>query len=196
MTSLEPMMIFNEWFHKAKKSDPDYFNACSLATVGADGKPSSRIVLLKHADEHGFVFYTNLNSRKSLEIKAKPYAAICFHWGGLKKQVRIEGSTELVSEEEADEYFQSRPRGHRIGAWASRQSTPCKDSDLEKRVAYFTAKFGLGKIPRPDFWSGYRIKPRKIEFWEDRKFRLHVRTCYEFKENNWSQSWQKERLYP
>ncbi|NRA46739.1 MAG: pyridoxamine 5'-phosphate oxidase [Oligoflexales bacterium] len=193
MPTSEPMTIFENWFAKAKKAEPEYYNACSLATVSANGKPSSRIVLLKHADEQGFVFYTNLKSRKSLEIKESPHASLCFHWGNMKKQVRIEGKAELVSADEADEYFQSRPRGHRIGAWASRQSTPCGDTDLEQRVAYFTAKFGIGKIPRPDFWGGFRIKAERMEFWEDRKFRLHVRTCFELKENNWSEAWSKVR---
>jgi len=188
-----PFRRFGEWFTGAGESEPEDPNAMALATVGADGQPAVRMVLLKDWDEQGFVFYTNLGSRKAEQLAENPKAALLFHWKSLRRQVRIEGTTEPVSTEEADAYFASRPRASRIGAWASRQSQPMKGRfEFEKRIAEFTAKFGTGTVPRPDFWSGYRLVPRRFEFWTSRKFRLHERHVY-MREGD---IWVQETLYP
>ncbi len=164
-----------------------------LATVGADGMPSLRMVLLKGVDSEGFVFYTNLASQKGRELAAHPKAALCFHWKTLKRQVRVEGLVTPVSEAEADAYFASRPRISQIGAWASKQSQPLIGRfELEKRVARFTAKFGLGAVPRPSFWSGFRVIPERIEFWQEERFRLHMRFCYRREQG----AWIRGELYP
>lgn len=191
-----PVDRFGDWLLKAKKSDPENYNACTLSTVGDSGCPSSRIVLLKHADQNGFVFYTNLNSRKSGDIRKNPGVSLCFFWAGLNRQVRVEGDAEPVSDAEADEYFQSRPRGHRIGAWASKQSEAYEGRELEQRVARFMAKYPVGPVPRPAFWGGFRIRPVAIEFWEKRNFRLHSRIRYEKNSDEWESSWSKSRLFP
>ncbi len=178
---------------EAEKSELNDPTAMTLATCSRDGVPSARMVLLKGVDAHGFVFYTNLGSRKALELKENPNAALCFHWKSLKRQVRVEGRVAPVSDAEADAYFDRRPRASRIGAWASKQSQPLEGMfELEARVAEFTAKFHVGDIPRPDFWSGFRIAPSRIEFWQDRTFRLHERVLYSFINGEW----KKERLYP
>lgn len=194
----EPFALFANWMKDAEEKELNDPNAMSLATVGPDGMPSVRMVLLKGVDPdghspRGFLFYTNLGSRKGQELVDHPMAALCFHWKSLRRQIRVEGMVQPVTDAEADEYFQSRARGSRIGAWASKQSQPLEGRwALEKRVALFTAKFGAGKVPRPDFWSGFRIVPRRIEFWHDREFRLHDRFVFEATEEGWN----RLRLYP
>jgi pyridoxamine 5'-phosphate oxidase len=188
-----PLEQFRAWFEEAKTTESLLPEAMSVASVGADGRPSSRMVLLKEADERGFVFYTNLGSRKGQEIGANASVALLFHWKSLKRQIRIEGNAEPVADEEADAYFASRDRGAQIGAWASDQSRPMEGRfDLEKRVAQFTAKFGIAKIDRPPFWSGLRVVPDRYEFWNDGRFRLHERLIY-IRDGG---DWRTERLYP
>lgn len=189
----DPIDQFRAWLADAEKSEPNDPNALALATTTADGFPSVRMVLLKDVDDQGFVFYTNLSSRKGSELTDNPRAAMCFHWKSLKRQVRVEGDIEPVSAEEADAYFHSRHRSSRIGAWASKQSQPLDGRfELEKRVAEYTAKFHVGDIPRPEFWSGFRLIPRRIEFWQDQAFRLHDRVVYDAGEDGWTTT----RLFP
>lgn len=189
----DPLDQFRDWFAAAEKTEPSDANAMALATVGASGRPAVRMVLLKGFDAEGFVFYTNLGSRKAEELRACPHAALCLHWKSQKRQVRIEGAVDPVSEAEADAYFAQRPRISQIGAWASKQSQPLIGRfELEKRVARFTAKFGLSAVPRPPFWSGFRVVPERIEFWQEEKFRLHMRFCYRREQGAWS----REELYP
>ena len=189
----DPLVLFREWLAEATQREPNDPTAMALATVGADGQPSARMVLLKGVDEQGFVFYTNLESQKAADLAANPRASLLFHWKSLRRQVRIEGTVTGVSDADADAYFASRPRGAQIGAWASRQSRPLESRfALEKRVAEYTAKFGLGSVPRPAFWSGYRVKPERIEFWQDRPFRLHDRLVYTRDRGGW----RTDKLYP
>ncbi|AMN54628.1 pyridoxamine 5'-phosphate oxidase [Labrenzia sp. CP4] len=192
---VKPFELFAEWLEDARASEPNDPNALALSTVDPDGLPNVRMVLLKDFDERGFVFYTNFESAKGQELLSAGKAAMCFHWKSLRRQVRIRGLVEQVSNEEADEYYRSRPRGSRIGAWASRQSRPLESRfALEKEVAKYTAKFGIGDIPRPDHWSGMRLVPVSIEFWHDRPFRLHDRV--QFTRTGVDQPWSKARLYP
>ncbi|WP_434053147.1 MAG: pyridoxamine 5'-phosphate oxidase [Roseibium sp.] len=191
----KPFDLFSEWLEDAKASEPNDPNALALATVDETGLPNVRMVLLKGFDERGFVFYTNFESAKGIELLTSGKAAMCFHWKSLRRQVRIRGEVNKVSDEEADTYYRSRPRGSRIGAWASKQSRPLESRfALEKEVARFTAKFGVSDIPRPEHWSGMRLVPTSIEFWHDRPFRLHDRIV--FSRSSPNQPWDKERLYP
>jgi pyridoxamine 5'-phosphate oxidase len=193
--SSEPFRLFAEWLNDATKSELNDPNALALATVDPDGLPNVRMVLLKDFDEHGFVFYTNYESKKGQEILSAEKAAMCFHWKSLRRQVRVRGPVEKVSDAEADAYYASRPRGSRIGAWASKQSRPLESRfALEKAVAEYTARYAIGDIPRPSNWSGFRIRPVSIEFWHDRPFRLHDRI--EFSRDRPQVPWAKTRLYP
>jgi pyridoxamine 5'-phosphate oxidase len=189
----DPLELFGAWFGEAEREELNDANAMALATVGEDGMPSQRMVLLKGVDATGFVFYTNYESRKGRQLLATPKAALLFHWKSLRRQVRVEGTVATVDDAEAEAYFASRPRQSQIGAWASEQSRPLESRfALEKRVAMFAAKYAVGKVPRPPFWSGFRLTPRLIEFWKDGAFRLHDRLVYYRDEG----SWRTERLYP
>lgn len=193
--SKPPFELFHDWFEQAKQKEINDPNAMALATVDEEGLPNVRMVLLKDVTETGFTFYTNYKSAKGQEILSTSKAALCFHWKSLRKQVRVRGLVEQVSVEEADAYFASRSRGSRIGAWASQQSRELEGRyALEKAVAKYTTKFAVGSIPRPDYWSGFTIKPLEIEFWQDRKYRLHDR--FIFKRETFDQSWSKFQLYP
>jgi pyridoxamine 5'-phosphate oxidase len=190
----EPLRLFAEWLAEAERSEPNDANALALATVDADGLPNVRMVLLKGFDPAGFVFYTNFDSAKGREILVTGKAAMCFHWKSLRRQVRLRGAVEVVSDADADAYFQSRPRGSRIGAWASKQSAPLESRfSLEKSVAEYTARYALGEIPRPAHWSGFRLVPQAIEFWHDRPFRLHDRLRFTRNDDG---GWTRTRLYP
>lgn len=191
----EPFALFAQWLTEAKAKEPNDPNAMALATVDDAGLPDVRMVLLKDVSDAGFAFYTNLESAKGRQLAANPQAALCFHWKSLRRQVRVRGPLAPVSEEEANTYFQSRDRGARIGAWASEQSRPLPDRfALEKRVAEFGLKFGVGEVPRPAHWSGLRLQPTRIEFWRDRPFRLHDRLV--FTRPSPEAPWDKSRLYP
>ena len=190
-----PFEMFDSWFEEAKSKETAYPDAMTLATADAQGRPSARIVLLKEFDPRGFVFYTNYESRKGDQLAENGYAALCFHWKTLEKCVRIEGKVAKVDGAESDEYFASRPRGSQLGAWASIQSRPMSGRfDLEKRVAEFTAKFGLGKVPRPNHWGGFRLVPDRIEFWSEGKFRLHDRKL--FTRDAQDDGWDIAKLFP
>ncbi|MGR4846781.1 pyridoxamine 5'-phosphate oxidase [Rhizobium sp. LARHSG275] len=191
----EPFKLFAEWLKEAEASEPNDPNAVALATVDEDGLPNVRMVLLKGFDEDGFVFYTNFESQKGREILGQRKAAMCFHWKSLRRQVRLRGPVEIVTDAEADAYFKTRARGSRIGAWASKQSRPLESRfALEKAVAEYTARYAIGEIPRPAHWSGFRIRPTSIEFWKDQKFRLHDRV--EFRRPSPEGEWDKVRMYP
>ena len=191
----DPFVLFAEWMEEAGKFEPNDPNAMALSTVDDEGLPNVRMVLLKDFDDKGFVFYTNFESQKGQEILATGKAAVVFHWKSLRRQVRVRGITEQVTDAEADAYFKSRPRDSKIGAWASAQSRPLTARfELETAVAMNTARYAIGEVPRPPHWSGFRIKPLSIEFWHDRPFRLHDRVV--FRRAKPTGEWTKARLYP
>ena len=191
----DPFALFGEWLKDAEKAEPNDPNAMALSTVDEGGLPNVRMVLLKGFDDRGFVFYTNFESQKGQEILGTMKAAACFHWKSLRRQVRVRGVVEEVTKAEADAYFTSRPRDSRIGAWASQQSRPLESRfALEAAVAAHAIKYAIGDVPRPAYWSGFRIKPVSIEFWHDRPFRLHDRVV--FRRSGAEAEWTKARLYP
>jgi len=190
-----PFGLFDQWMEEAKLSELNDPNAMCLATVDATGLPNARMVLLKSFDALGFVFFTNKESAKGRELTANPQAAGVLHWKSLRRSIRFRGPVEEVSKQESDEYFASRHRDSRIGAWASQQSRPLESRfALEKSVAVHVAKFGIGEVPRPEYWGGYRIRPVEIEFWSDRPFRLHERQ--RFTRTKPEGDWTCTRLYP
>ncbi len=192
IAEIEPFAPFQRWLDEAWKGEPNA-HAMTLATTAPDGRPSARAVLLKGLDPRGFVFYTNLESRKSTELFANPHAALCFLWKSLNRQVRVEGPVEQVGDDEAEAYFASRPRDSQIGAWASDQSRPLESrAALERRVEEFSHRFGEGNVPRPAYWSGFRVVPQRVEFWQERPFRLHDRLLF-IREG---EGWRRERLFP
>ncbi len=184
----EPLQKFQQLYERYQKEGMPEPSACVLATATPDGKPSARVILLKGFDERGFVFYTNLTSRKAMDLKANPRAALCFYWEPIDYQVRVEGRTQLVAPEEADAYFATRPRGSQIGAWASHQSAPLANrQELQQRAHQYESQFQGREVPRPDFWSGYRLTPEAIEFWRRKENRLHERILYQRHDNEWRQ---------
>ena len=192
-TPTDPYSLFAAWFREAEAKELNDPNGVALATVDAAGMPNVRMVLLKGFDARGFVFYTNLESAKGTELKANPKAALLFHWKSLRRQVRVQGLSEPVTTEEADAYFASRPRDSQIGAWASRQSREMEGRlELEREVARFALKFGIGTVPRPPCWSGFRIVPERFEFWTDKPFRLHERLIF-IKDGA---AWRTAHLFP
>jgi pyridoxamine 5'-phosphate oxidase len=191
----EPFLLFDTWFDEARQSEPADPNAMALATVDEDGLPNLRMVLMKGVDPRGFVFYTNLDSQKGRELDSQAKAALNFHWKSLSRQVRVRGPVERVDEAEADAYFATRPRLAQIGAWASRQSAPLDTRmAFEKSIALYTAKHAIGAIPRPPNWSGYRVVPLVMEFWQNRPYRLHDRI--EFRRESPGGPWTRTRLFP
>ncbi len=193
----DPVELFREWLAKAHETEPNDPTAMTLATVAASGAPTARMVLLKEVDERGFVFYTNSESRKGIDIAQNPLVSMVFHWKSLRRQVRVDGVAELVGDEISDAYFATRARGSQIGAWASDQSRPFDGRfELEKRVARFAAKFGIGAVPRPPFWVGYRVIPNVIEFWTDKPFRLHERLSFERDSASSGNGWSVTHLFP
>lgn len=197
MAKSDPIEEFLDAYARAREriQDPFEYNACTLATADAEGRPSARVVLLKQVDEAGFVFYTNYGSRKAQQLEANPRAALVFYWSVLDRQIRIEGPVERVSAEESDAYFASRSRSSRIGAWASKQSQPLASrAHLVARVARLEARFAGREVPRPEFWGGYRLIPERMEFWWNQLHRLHDRLLY-IRDGD-GDGWERRRLYP
>ncbi|GLK83006.1 pyridoxamine 5'-phosphate oxidase [Ancylobacter defluvii] len=197
----EPFALFEAWFAEAQASEPNDPHAMAIATVDADGLPDVRMVLLNARDARGFVFFTNTGSAKGRELAGNMKAAAVFHWKSLRRQIRVRGPVEQVSDTEADAYFATRPRLSQIGAWASQQSRPLEGRfALETAIAKVTAQYALGSVPRPAHWTGFRIRPVQIEFWHDRPFRLHDRIMFRRQEDgaggSEGLSWIKTRLYP
>lgn len=190
-----PFDLFDGWLQAASETEPNDANAMTVATADADGHPSARILLLKGFDEQGFVFYSNMESQKGREIQVNPFVALCFHWKSVRRQVRVSGPVARVTGEEADAYFNSRPRGSRVGAWASQQSRPLADRPaLMEAVENADRKYPGDSVPRPPYWSGWRLTPLAIEFWQDGEFRLHDR--FRFSRASESDAWIVDRLYP
>lgn len=191
----EPLRLFAAWFEEATAREPTMPEAMALATVDAEGLPNVRMVLMKGFDERGFVFYTNVDSAKGLELDAAHKGALLFHWKSLNRQVRLRGPVERVTDAEADAYFATRARLAQLGAWASKQSAPLESRmAFEKAIALATAKFAIGTVPRPPNWTGYRLRPLTMEFWQDRPYRLHDRI--QFRRAQLGAAWSKTRLYP
>lgn len=194
MKNNDPFSLFKNWYNQACETEPSDPNAMALATVDAVGYPNVRIVLLKEFSQDGFIFYTNFESTKGKELLNTLKAAAVFHWKSLAQQIRIQGDIEIVSDEQANEYFHSRPRLSQIGAWASKQSRSLENEHaLEKNLAYYTTKFAIGPITRPPYWSGFKIVPKRIEFWQEGKFRLHQRSVFIRQSDD---GWLTEKLYP
>jgi len=192
--TIDPIVQFSDWFNDAKSKETKNPEAMTLATSTSDGRPSARMVLLKEFSTDGFIFYTNLNSNKALELSENPQAALCFYWRSISRQVRIEGPIIRVSEQRADTYFATRSRGSKIGAWASDQSSALVNRNLlDQRVKDYESKFSGEEIPRPPFWSGYQLKPNLIEFWTERDNRIHERQLFKLDKSN---IWQVSSLYP
>lgn len=191
----DPWTLFGAWFAEAQQHEVNDPNAMSVATVDEGGMPAVRILLMKDYSPEGVVFYTNRASRKGTQLTAHPVAALCFHWKSLRRQVRFEGHIECVSDAESDAYFASRPRGSQIGAWASQQSQPLDQrATLEARVRELTTAYEGKPVPRPPHWGGYLLRPTRVEFWQDREFRLHDR--FDYRRDTPSGTWHLERLYP
>src|SRR6201997_2112629 len=192
-TAEDPIALFQVWLEQAAASGMEEPTAMTVATVDPDGYPDARLLLLKGVDERGFVFFTNMESPKAQSLLRDPRAALCFYWMPLDEQVRVRGHAEVVSDEEADAYFATRPRLSQIGAWASKQSQPMQGYfELEAEVAKAALRFGIGKVPRPPFWSGFRVVPERIKFWMQKPFRRHARIVYQGVANSWRKQW----LYP
>lgn len=193
MTAIDPVEQVRAWLDEARAAEPCDADAAALATADAHGAPSVRMVLVRGLDARGFVFYTNLGSAKAADLQQNPRAALCLYWKSLQRQVRIEGRVEPVADDEADAYFAGRPHDSQIGAWASKQSQPMGGRfELEKRVAQTVLRFPTLAVPRPPFWSGFRVVPQRIEFWRQRPFRLHERILYE----RAADGWRSQVLYP
>ncbi len=186
----DPIALFHQWYADAEAGEPRNANAMAVASIGPDGRPSIRTVLMKEVDTRGFVFYTNLESQKGVELRARPMTAICFYWRSIGRQVRAEGDVTLVDPSEADAYFASRPRDSQIGAWASEQSRDRGDPGrLEARVAELEVEYENREVPRPPHWTGFRLAPHRIEFWHEQPSRLHDRLMYDRVDGAWRRRW-------